>query len=617
MNAAPEGGWDLVIVGAGVAGAMIAKQAGLKGKKVLILESGAGLPSNLNDFMNRFYMAPAKVPESPYTPDIFGAPGSGQFLADPTKLNAPRATVLSLDQSNWQDPKQSYLIQQGPLPFASTYERVAGGTMRHWLGSSFRFVPNDFKVQSVYKQLVDWPIGYSDLEPWYAAAEAEIGVSAAVAAQAYLGITFPPGYNYPMKPIPPSLVDSAVSTGVAGMTVDGIALDVTSTPAGRNSQPYQSRRVCAGNTNCIPICPIQAKYDPSVTLEAALNTGNVTILAQTVASEVIVDSYGRVSEIKYIQYAQPGGPPTATGSVTGKVFVLAAHAIETPKLLLMSKNQGRTKYGVANSSQLAGKNLMDHPLYLSWALMPNQIWGYRGPLATSGIESLRDGAFRSQRAAFRIEIGNEGWNFPINDPYTTTIDFINGINQSHLNNGGGQPQALFGQALTAKLNTVLTRQFRLGCLVEQSPQDGNCVGLSSVKDNLGLPRPEIQYNFSQYTIDGLIAAVETSSAIYAKLGAQEFTQDADPGDPSAIEVTINGKQRRIKYYGSGHIVGTYCMGTTNGNSVVNSDQRSWDHSNLFLVGSGVFPTVATGNPTLTIAALALRAANTILTKDLP
>jgi choline dehydrogenase-like flavoprotein len=152
--------------------------------------------------------------------------------------------------------------------------------------------------------------------------------------------------------------------------------------------------------------------------------------------------------------------------------------------------------------------------------------------------------------------------------------------------------------------------------VEQSPQDGNSVGLSSIKDNLGLPRPEIHYNFSPYTIAGLAAAVETSSAIYAKLGAQEFTQDAEPGDPSAIEVTINGKQRRIKYYGSGHIVGTYCMGTTRDNSVVNSDQRSWDHSNLFLVGSGVFPTVATGNPTLTIAALALRAANTILTKDL-
>ncbi len=617
MSPAPGTSWDIVIVGAGVAGAMIAKRAGLAGKKVLILESGAGLPTNNNDFMSRYYTAPAKVPESPYTPDIFGSPASGKFLADPTLLNAPRPTVLSLGAQNWQDPTQSYLIQRGPLAFASSYERIAGGTMRHWLGTSLRFVPNDFRVQSVYKQLVDWPVGYSDVEPWYQQAEAEIGVSAAVADQGYLGITFPTGYNYPMNPIPPSLVDAAISQGVDGMSFDGTTLAVTSTPAGRNSQPYQNRRVCAGNTNCIPICPIQAKYDPSVTLAAALDTGNVTIMTQTVASDIIVDSNGLISQINYIQYAQPGGPPTGTGSVTGKVFVVAAHAIETPKLLLMSKNQGRTPSGVANSSLLVGKNLMDHPLYLSWALMPKPVFGFRGPLSTSGIESLRDGAFRSQRAAFRIEIGNEGWNFPINDPYTTTVDFINGINQSGLNpNGPGRPQALFGPALVAALNSSLTRQFRLGCLVEQSPDTTNSVTLAAETDHLGLPRPQITYNLSDYTKAGMIAAVQASDAIYAQLNAQQFTTQPDSGDPCTFEVTINGKQRLIKYFGSGHVVGTYCMGTSGGNSVVNSEQRSWDHSNLFLVGSGVFPTVATGNPTLTIAALALWAANTILTKDL-
>ena len=61
---------------------------------------------------------------------------------------------------------------------------------------------------------------------------------------------------------------------------------VASTPAARNSQPYQNRRVCAGNTNCIPICPIQAKYDPSVTLADALRTGNVEVMYKTVASQV-------------------------------------------------------------------------------------------------------------------------------------------------------------------------------------------------------------------------------------------------------------------------------------------------------------------------------------------
>src|SRR5579872_121153 len=261
MSDAQKNSFDVVIVGAGIAGAIVAKYLGLAGKKVLILESGAGLPPNINSYMATFYSALAKVPEIPYTPNLFNSSGA---INDPTKLNAPRPTVLTLDKSNWQDPKQSYLIQKGPLAFGSTYERISGGTMRHWLGTSLRFVPNDFKMKSVYGQEVDWPINYSDLEPWYGKAESEIGVSADVKDQGYHGISFPPGYQYPMQPIPPSLVDDAVSAGVNGLSYDNIPLSVTSTPAGRNSQPYQNRRVCAGNTNCIPICPIQAKYDPSV-----------------------------------------------------------------------------------------------------------------------------------------------------------------------------------------------------------------------------------------------------------------------------------------------------------------------------------------------------------------
>jgi choline dehydrogenase-like flavoprotein len=604
--------YDAVIVGAGVSGAMIAKQLGLAGKRVLILEAGDGIPTNIDGFMQRFYMSPAKVPEIPYTPDLFQPDGS---LTNPTTLNAGRPTVLTLGENNWQNPQQAYLIQQGPLAFASTYERIAGGTMRHWLGTSLRFVPNDFTMKTTYGQEVDWPFGYDELESWYGAAEHEIGVSANVADQAYLGITFPPQYQYPMQTIPASLVDEAVTTGIQGMSIDKIALSVTETPAGRNSQPYQSRRVCAGNTNCIPICPIQAKYDPSITLNDALDTGNVTLQSKTVVNDVLIDGNGLVTQVDYITYDTASGKRTGTGSAKGKIFILAAHAIETPKLMLMSTNGGRTAKGLSNSSGQVGLNLMDHPLYLAWALTKAQVWPYRGPLATSGIESLRDGAFRSERAAYRIEIGNEGWNFSITDPYTTGLDFINGMNSSGLN---GNNQALSGSALTAAYNNAFSRQFRLGFLVEQSPESNSSVTLSDIKDNLGLPRPQINYDLSDYTKKGLISARDTADKIFANMGATQYTTPADPNSPTVFEVPgeINPARKYINFYGSGHIVGTCCMGTTAANSVVDKDLRSWDHKNLFIAGSTVFPTIATGNPTLTIAALALRAAATILKTDL-
>jgi choline dehydrogenase-like flavoprotein len=602
--------FDAVIVGAGFSGAMIAKQLALAGKRVLVLEAGDESPVNVNDYMERFYTASAKVPESPYTPSLF-APSGG--LTDPTTLNAGRPTVLTLDAASWKDPKQAYLIQNGPLAFGSTYERIGGGTGRHWLGSSFRFVPNDFKMQTAYGQMVDWPIGYDDLSPWYGEAETEIGVSADVGDQGYLGINFPTGYAYPMAAIPPSLVDQAVAASVDGTVIDNVAIKVRSTPAGRNSTGYRNRRQCAGNTNCIPICPIQAKYDPSVSLNDALATGNVTVKFNTVASEVVVDANGRVTGISYIEYKTPSGPRTGGGSAQAKVFILAAHAIETPKLLLMSKNDGRTPTGVANSSGQVGKNLMDHPLYLAWALAANPIFPYRGPLSTSGIEDLRDGAFRHQRAAFRVEIGNEGWNFPIGDPNTTTLDFINGMNKSGLNTGNA---ALFGSDLVNTFNDRFSRQFRFGFLVEQTPEERNCVTLAAQTDNLGLPRPAIQYDLSQYTKDGLIAAKKTAELLFAKMNAKPATTAPSPNDPSSFAAIVDGKETRINYFGSGHIVGTHRMGSDKTKSVVDANLRSWDHPNLFITGSGAFPTVATGNPTLTLCALALRAANAILKSDL-
>ncbi len=578
------------------------------------------MPPDINGYMDRFLTATAKVPESPYPPELFDPKGE---LTDPATVNAGRPTVLSLGAKgkfgDFSDPKQSYLVQNGPLAFASTYERINGGTSRHWLGTSLRFVPADFEMKSRYGRFVDWPIKYDDLEKWYGDAEKEIGISADVADQGYLGITFGPGYSYPMPKIPLSKVDMSVEAAMPNLKIDGVGLDdldwtVSSTPAARNSQPYQNRRVCAGNTNCIPICPIQAKYDPSVTLADALRTGRVDIMYNTVASQVLLDKDGRVSGIDYIRYDKLSGPATERGRVTGKIYILAGNAIETPRLLLMSKNE-RTPAGVANRKDgkgSVGKYLMDHPLYLAWALAPKPVWGYRGPLSTAGIEICRDGKFRSDRGAFRIEIGNEGWNFAIGDPDTTTVDFVNGINFSNLND---PPKPLFGADLVTAINDRLSRQFRLGFLVEQSPDDTNTVTLArGITDHLGLERPQINYNLSEYTKRGLAAARTTATAIFNKMGAKEFTTPPDKinaDDPSSFQWPPS-EATRIKYFGAGHVVGTYRMGSNANYSVVNDMQQSWDHDNLYLVGSGTFPTVATANPTLTIAALCLRTADHIL-----
>ena len=623
MAAGPCIECDVAIVGAGFAGALIAKELNKDPKKpveVVILEAGAPIPPNINDYMERFYTARFKVPESPYTPEVVDA---NDNLIDPSKVNAGRPTVLSLlpkgSFGDWTEPKKSYLIQRGPRPFASTYNRVAGGT-QHWLGTCLRFVPADFRMKTKYPsvpQFVDWPIGYDDLNDWYGKAEWELGVSADVQEQAFLGIKFPDTYKYPMPKIPRSLVDAAVAQALRSLSKDDAAflemetspteIRVRNLPAARNSQPYKGRRACAGNTNCIPICPIQAKYDPTITLNEATETGHVRIFDRHVANEIVVGENGRISQINFIQYA----PPRTNGCVKAKIYVIAANAIETPRLLLMSKHPDPKVNGVANSSDMVGRNLMDHPYYVAWGLTPTPVYPYRGPLITSGIGDLCDGPFRNKRGAFRVDIGNEGWNFVIGgDPNVTTLDFVNGMNATTLNDGSPR-KALFGRELVEKLGDVFTRQFRIGFLVEQTPDLENRVTLSEIRDGLGLRRPEISYNLSDYTRQGIVAAHRMKNLLFSKMGVKDCTKEVEKNEPSRFEELIDDKIVALSYGGAGHIMGTCRMGSKKDNSVVNSDQQSWDHDNLYLVGSSTFPTGATANPTLTIAALALRAAEHI------
>ncbi|MFD2567409.1 GMC family oxidoreductase [Pseudotenacibaculum haliotis] len=648
--------YDVIIVGSGIAGAIVAYNLGKAGKKVLILEAGPKIPADRSNYMETFFKANAKTPESPYPPSTQGAvPSTDENplgLPDPGEENTPRYTVLQI--GSWRKPKQCYFDFQQQQPnlqgdspdanfaYGSSYERIGGGTTWHWLGTSLRFLPNDFILQSKYGVGVDWPGGkafYEKLVPYYEQATNEINVAGSKAAldklyQQFDGQqTFGPDYDYPMPAIVESMVDRDFADNVTSMHIDGEPVYVTPTPQGRNSRPGE-RRQCAGNTNCIPICPIQAKYDATVTIARALQTGNVEVWYQHVVSKVLLDpDTDEVSGVEYITYAEQNGPATGTGTVSAKKYVMAAHAIETPKLLLMSKSD-KFPNGVANSSGQVGKNLMDHIMYLAWGLAKDPVFPYRGPLSTSGIESVRDGAFRSDRAAYRIEIGNEGWQWATGDPFTTLADYVFGQNNSQTNatstNGQGKNlkfdpslpdnSKLFGQQLVDTLNGIYTRQVRLGYLIEQLPYEGNSVELSeTLTDNLGLPRPKVNYQIPEdYVRNAFVSAKEVSTEIFDAIGATEYTQD--PGEPvfypePGKELTSTNFQyqgNNFKFYGAGHIVGTYRMGTEKENSVLNDRQQSWDHSNLYMVGSGVFPTLTTANPTLTIAALAFNAADNIL-----
>ena len=371
---------------------------------------------------------------------------------------------------------------------------------------------------------------------------------------------------YPLPPIPISYMDQRVGAAIAPL---GYKLEPT--PQARNSIPYGRRPPCCGSGNCIPICPIQAKYDATVHVAQAEQAG-AQLLDRAVAHVVEV---GPDSRVNGIRFKRPDG---SEERAIGKVFVIAAHAIETPKLLLQSRTD-LLPNGVANSSGQVGRNLMDHPTQLSWALSGEKVWIYRGPMSTAGIESGRAGDWRSERPSFRIQLSNDGWNWPTGAPYTTVEELL--------------VRGLRGVELDQALADHSSREVTLACLTEQLPLPENrIVPDFDQRDELGLPRPRIHFRLDDYTRRGLEHARLVHQRIFEAMRCTE-TYHSPENQPA------------------GHVLGTCRMGDDPKQSVVNRDLCSHDHPNLFLVGSGAFPTGAASNPTLTIAALALRTVDSI------
>ncbi len=527
---------EVVIVGAGIAGSLAAAGLAAKGIDTLVLDAGPRITRG--QALRTYYAAPDRGKPTASYPDTAYAPH-------------PRT-----------GEPDGYFVQAGPEPFGTTYLRVVGGTTWHWEGVCLRFVPDDFRMKSAFGLALDWPISYRDLEPWYDAAEAAIGVAGDAAEQP----GSPRTTAFPLPPMPRSYLDQAFARALAATPYRLIT-----TPMARNTETYNGRSACCGSGSCVQICPSGAKYDATVHVEAAERAG-ARVLAEHVVEKLENDAEGRISALVFKR------PDGSRGRVKAKVTVLAAHGIETPKILLMSLGDTRPA-GLANGSGQVGRNLMDHPYKMSWALTKRPVWPYRGPSSITSVDNTRWGDWRAERPAYRISIPTSGWSWTRRAPGSTLDALID--------------QGLEGAALAAALRDQLSRQVTLASMTEQLPDPANRIVPDFTKrDAIGIPRPKIHYRHDDYTHRGMAAAQEVHEEIFARLGVSELHHAARP-------------------WSGGHVMGTHRMGEDPRDSVVDPDLRAHDHPNLFLLGSGVFPTGAAANPTLTIAALALRAVQPI------
>ncbi len=595
----PQGSFDAIIIGAGPVGLNIAKVLTDRGKRVLILEAGRASGLSYDgwlSYVDTYRSALVKEPNSPYPPN----PNAQSTYSQDILNIQQRVPVIS-----------GYQVEKGPLSFGSTYLRSLGGTSLHWLGTCPRMVPNDFRTKTMYGVGVDWPITYDELQPYYCQAEWALGVAGNKEDQEHFGMWFPEDYDYPMERIPPSYSDSVYARGAAKAKVrfgdKEYGMTVTSLPQARNSIPRKGYTLkgavgahhvgqrCEGNACCIPICPVQAKYSALRTLQE-LDTNFYSLVTQAVVSRLLLEPNGRIGGVEYKRYASEGSNQYTTGTATATLYVVAAHAVESAKLLLAS--------GAANSSDQVGRNLMDHPFFLTWALNPTPVGAFRGPGQTSEIPSFRDGPFRTDFACARIDLGNWGWDVATFPPNSN-------VQEAAASN-------VFGRALREALADQITRQLRVGYVLEQLPEAYNRVTIDrDFVDPIGCYRPVISYNVSDYTRAGMVAANKISNALFHAMGIDDANiyTHFTPQSPGYMTYrTESGEEVPLSFFGSGHHMGTHRMGVSRTDSVTNRFSRSWDHENLYVVGCGGMPTIGASNPTITAVALALMAADDMLTQ---
>lgn len=556
--------YDVVVIGSGVAGALIAWKLAEAKCKVLVLEAGEKHveKADRNLFVKAFTEANNKG-KTPSQPFVNANNNKFAFSPDTTDFKVkPEPTP--------------YYVQEGPKPFKSQYQRLVGGSTWSWRGNTPRYIPSDFRLKTLYPDLKnarDWPISYDDLEPWYCDAEDALGVAGD--DKEWNGIfSAYRSRKFPMPKIAQAYGDLQLKKRLKGLKIDGTEVKFFGNPQARNSKKYDGRPACEGNSNCIPICPIQAKYDATVHVKKAVKLG-AQLIERAVVTELKLNQSNQIDEVIYKTW-----PDGQAGTAKGKIVVLATHAIETPKILLMS-NSGQ---GIANSSGLVGCNLMDHPGGEGAAIMPFPVYPFNGPQSTSCIEGFRDHKFRGEFCAFRLTLGNDGWGRG-KHPFDALKELTD--------------RKLFGAELQHELNHLVTRQFRIAYATEQLPDPANRVVLATETDGSGIPRPKIFYNVDDYVFNGMNYAQKIVKIIFTKLGAKENEWEFS-------DVIVE------KFYsGSAHIMGTTIMGNSANTSVVDAECRSHDHRNLFIAGSSVFPTGSCTNPTITLAALALRAATSI------
>ncbi len=459
------------------------------------------------------------------------------------------------------------------MPSEGAYENnaacVGGGTLSYG-ALAWRFLPQDFRMRSTYgalpgSSLEDWPIVYDDLEPFYAKAEYEIGVSGDYSGTPFDG---PRRRPLPMPPLPPNREFEILEPAAKRL-----GLHPFHTPMARNSVPYNGRGPCMRCRWCVGFaCEVDAKNGTQNTvIPVALATGNCELRTECMAWEILTDDRGRARGVTYFD---------ARGHLQDQpcdLVVVSACAIESARLLLNSKSRLYPN-GIGNRYDQVGRNLQGHHYGGAIGFFDYDTYDDMGPGASIAVSDYNHGT-----------PGLCGGGVLANGFIRLPIQMVDRMPSNTPRWGLGHKQGM---------RTFFKRNVQVFGPMQQIPIADARVTLDpTVRDKWGMPVVRISGDVHPHTFEIGEVQADRAEAWLKEAGAIGTIRIAGrPGTVSAGQ----------------HQAGTCRMGSDPRISVVDRGCRIHDVDNVFVIDSSVHVTNGGFNPALTIMAVAYMASASLV-----
>lgn len=555
---------DICVIGSGAGAGPIIYELSKAGYKVLVLEKGPWIKSE--DFtkdemtVTKFHAYESDPKDEPH---VIEKPGN-----------------MGFKKQSSADGGTNFQNGSG-----------VGGSSNYMSAYFHRLKPKDFKLLSEYgpisgANIVDWPITYDELEPYYAKVEQIVGVSGKVVEHKNLEPRSTP--DFPFPPL--------VTNGVAEWYVKaGKELGYNVVPVARGiiSEPYNNRKACYYSNYCGSFgCSSNGKGSSRAALiPDAIDSGNCEIITEAKVFKLETNENGVITKAHY--YNKAG----VSMEVEAKIFVVACRAIETSRLLLMSKSDYFPN-GLANNSGQVGKNMI-----------------FAGGGGGSGYIQLKD---LNEEDANVLRNKNTFVNQGLLDFYEIEDPEFDAVKSSKtgkikggaidflLEHSAGRPKVhrnmrengklLFGSALKDQIHHYFTQQRRLRFEVfcDWLPNDDCFVELDDeVVDKWGDPVAKIRTNYLQHDIEVGNYLADRAVEVMKKVGCSKVTKGISGSPPTNL------------------VAGGCRFGNDPKTSVLNKDCRAHEVKNLYITDGAFMPTGGSVPHTFTIYANSFRVAEKI------